>query len=694
MPDEDVEKTSWMIELGASYLEWYALTGRYEYLEIAVRTQAAALWRAPPDHSTRPLCLNALGSCYRLHYRRTGEIVDIDTAIAYHTQAVTSIRGTGANFEPICLQGLSTALLTRFQRLGDISDLDRSFEYGASATEHTPRGHKLRFVNLMQLGFSYRTRYRLFKKLEDIDTAIDCLTEVVSLAPTSRLAEMLNHLGSLHRHRFLQFNQLSDIHTAAELLTKSVSLTVSDDPNRPGRLTNLSTTLLARFNSLAQPDDIQQAIMRQHEAISIMPECHPENCTMMHELGAIYANQSRHFNDAASLMSALHWFELAAVHVSGQPQLQIEAALKWARINRSLSVPKYIDAFSRALELMPQFAWLGCVIGQRYERIATFSGVPVEAAAAAIELNRPDLALEWLEQGRSIVWTQILGLRTPIDGLRELDPDLADRLESVARRLSSGVVQDSATESGPMRNQMLDILQGTELRARNNRKPRYGLSSGEDALDNILASLWLALVRPVLDALGYLAAQTGFALLPGAVVELKMLREKTKCLESIYLDEEAATPKAVLSAMQKTSWVHLACHASQHLSDPTASGFQLHGGTLSLADMILHLKHGADLAFLSACETATGDPKVPDEAVHLAAGMLISGYRTVIGTMWSIKDEDAPLVSECFYSKMLEDGIPNNVGAARALHYAVGKLRDTIGEREFLRWIPYIHMGM
>ncbi|QRV90441.1 CHAT domain protein [Ceratobasidium sp. AG-Ba] len=854
--DEDIEKTSCMIELGALYLNWYVLTGRHEHLEKAMKTQAAALLRAPLDHSTRPLCLNALGSCHRIRYRRTGEIADIDTAIAYHTQAVTSICGASSDIESACLQGLSTALLTRFQRLGDISDLDRSFEHCASATQLTPRGHNQRFVNLMQLGFSYRTRYKLFKKSEDIDAAIDCLTEAVSLAPTGRLAEMLNHLGSLHRHRFLQFNQPSDIQTAIELHTKSVSLTVSDDPNQSGRLTNLSTALFARFNSLAQPDDINLAIKRQHEAISKMPEGHPENSTMMHELGAIYASRSWHFKDEASLMSARHWFELAAVHVLGQPQLQIEAALKWARINRSLSTPQYIDAFGRALELMPQFAWLGCAMGQRYERIATFSEIPIEAAAAAIELNRPDLALEWLEQGRSIVWTQILGLRTPIDDLREVNPNLADKIESVARRLGSGVAQDSATESGPvsrlrfeeeaseyrslvsswesllrqvrelqgfnrfllpnkvsallesaknsviiminidrtrcdalalqpgrpdvmhiplpdfsysqcsqMRNQMLEILQGTGIRARNNRKPRYGFSSGDDTLENILASLWLALVRPVLDALGYLvvsdstelprvtwcttgplaflplhaaglyhsskeriyqyvvssyvpslstiinhqpkhneefngvlvvgqAAQTGCSLLPGTVVELKMLREKTKCLESVYLDEEYATPKAVLSAMQKTSWVHLACHASQHLSDPTASAFQLHGGTLSLADMILHLRHGADLAFLSACETATGDSKVPDEAVHLAAGMLISGYRTVIGTMWSIKDVDAPLVSEYFYSKMLEDGIPDNGNAARALHHAVSKLRDTIGEREFLRWIPYIHLGM
>jgi CHAT domain-containing protein len=40
------------------------------------------------------------------------------------------------------------------------------------------------------------------------------------------------------------------------------------------------------------------------------------------------------------------------------------------------------------------------------------------------------------------------------------------------------------------------------------------------------------------------------------------------------------------------------------------------------------------LAFLSACETAKGDEKSPDEAMHLAATMIFAGFRGVIATMW------------------------------------------------------------
>ncbi|CAE6496907.1 unnamed protein product, partial [Rhizoctonia solani] len=99
------------------------------------------------------------------------------------------------------------------------------------------------------------------------------------------------------------------------------------------------------------------------------------------------------------------------------------------------------------------------------------------------------------------------------------------------------------------------------------------------------------------------------------------------------------------------------------------------------------------LAFLSACQTATGDENLPDEAVHLASGMLMAGYASVIATMWSVHDEDAPLVADKVYAQLMKEGGIRNGEAGKALHTAVAVLRETVGERKFERWVPYIHIG-
>lgn len=85
---------------------------------------------------------------------------------------------------------------------------------------------------------------------------------------------------------------------------------------------------------------------------------------------------------------------------------------------------------------------------------------------------------------------------------------------------------------------------------------------------------------------------------------------------------------------------------------------------------------------------------MPDEAVHLAAGMLVAGYPTVIATMWSISDGGAPLVADLVYGQLMKDGKLGDARAARALHVAVKALRNKIGEKEFARWVPYIHIGI
>ena len=117
-----------------------------------------------------------------------------------------------------------------------------------------------------------------------------------------------------------------------------------------------------------------------------------------------------------------------------------------------------------------------------------------------------------------------------------------------------------------------------------------------------------------------------------------------------------ATRGAVLTAMASHSWVHLACHAGQEQADPDRSGFALWDGTLTITDLAAQPTQRRDLAFLSACQTATGSIRHLDEAIHLAAAMQFLGYRHVIATMWTIADSPAPHVADAVYSALIVGG--------------------------------------
>jgi CHAT domain-containing protein len=190
----------------------------------------------------------------------------------------------------------------------------------------------------------------------------------------------------------------------------------------------------------------------------------------------------------------------------------------------------------------------------------------------------------------------------------------------------------------------------------------------------------------------------GKSWLPNAAKEISDIQRLGSTNFPVHsLPGELATTD--VKGMGERSWVHLACHAVQDVSEPSQSAFCLHDGRLTLSRVISNSFRHADFAFLSACQTAKGDDNLSEEAVHLAGGMVVAGYRSVIATMWSIKDNDAPLVANEVYRHFNCDSSPDSSRAAHALHHAVKKNRDKLGtergpESTFSSWVPFIHVGI
>lgn len=185
--------------------------------------------------------------------------------------------------------------------------------------------------------------------------------------------------------------------------------------------------------------------------------------------------------------------------------------------------------------------------------------------------------------------------------------------------------------------------------------------------------------------------------LPQTCDEIQMIQNQSMSvgdLSLLWLDREKATVKAVLDGITKCNWIHLACHGTQDPVKPTDSAFLLADGKLTLQKIMEQSFTHTELAILSACQTATGDQNLPEEAIHLAAGMLAAGYGSVVATMWSIFDNDAPLVAESLYSYLMKDGKGDSTQAAYALHDAVARLRKVRGEKKFAKWVPFIHLGI
>ena len=166
--------------------------------------------------------------------------------------------------------------------------------------------------------------------------------------------------------------------------------------------------------------------------------------------------------------------------------------------------------------------------------------------------------------------------------------------------------------------------------------------------------------------------------------------------EVTSLISEAATPAMVIDGFHHHPFVHIATTSTLKPGNPFAAGFELHGGErLTLLQIVRLNLPDAEFAFLSACHSAEiTEGSVVDEVLHLAAAVQYCGFRSVVGTMWAMADEDGLDLAEYFYEALFANprGTPYHERSAKALRFAVKKLRRK--RRTTLeRWVNFVHYG-
>ncbi|PPQ80702.1 hypothetical protein CVT26_007402 [Gymnopilus dilepis] len=456
-PDGDPQLPARLGNLGLSFKSRFEKTGNYDDLTESIRLHRQVVEYTPEGHPHLAGRLQNLGSSLLTRFGQTGDVSDIAQSIQLKQRAVALIP-EGHPGLPAWLNSLGSSFLTRFERTRDFNDLEQSIQLRQQAVELAPSGHPHLPAWLNNLGISFSFRSQKTGSLKDLERSIQLMRQAVEVVPAGHpdLPTWLSNLGFALSSRFEQTSDLNDLEQSIELQQQAMDLTPEGHLDFPARLNNLGFLISSRFEKTNDLNDLAQSIRLQQRAVELTPQGHPRLSYWMNGLGSSLLSQFLQTQEYSTLVAATSNFRSSSMSRTGPPTIRLQAARTWAQFSHKISTSEVITAHDQVINLISLVAGMENTSKRRYEVLRDSPELSTAAAAAALSVNQPAKALEWLEEGRCIVWNQLNQLRTPVDSLRAHHPDLADQLMLLSRQLEHMQARDdrqSAVEL-PLRAQI------------------------------------------------------------------------------------------------------------------------------------------------------------------------------------------------------------------------------------------------
>ena len=143
---------------------------------------------------------------------------------------------------------------------------------------------------------------------------------------------------------------------------------------------------------------------------------------------------------------------------------RLNAASRWALFARHIEHPSASTAYETAMSLMQDIAPFSPTLQLQHTTLTTLSGdsheMPLDYASYQVEQGQLEQAIETLERGRALLWSEMRHHRTPINQLLKVDPDLGDKFAAVNRDL-----EELTKSIAPSHKLNMDDIVADDLRA-------------------------------------------------------------------------------------------------------------------------------------------------------------------------------------------------------------------------------------
>jgi hypothetical protein len=470
----------------------FDLLGDQDALAESVDLNRKALTLRPPGHPSRDNSLNNLAVALRTRFRDCGDFNLLEEAVRMHRE-VLRLRSLGHPRRDAALSNLSAALMTSFEQQGSFETVTEAIALGREALDLCPIGNPFRFMYLSTLAESLRLRFiyqgfsvclaeamKLYREVLHtmpeahpqrglmmmnygetlllafqehgdsclLSEAIVVLRETLTLQPTGVYLHDIA-LGNLAEALLASSEQSGDMSLLSEAATLHQEALRFRPPGHSLRITSLAG--LADLYCRIEPVSWKEAHTLYCEALRICPQGYPVRAQLLSGIARCFLDASSPFFDP--VQGIAHLSEAYADNLTHITRRLRAASTDMRNVEATYaSVTRHMDEatrgrydtlvlelYSQVIGILPLAANFGIDHKARLRAVVGTDRIARNAASRAVLVGRVSMAIETLEEGRGVFWTQTLHLRTTaFDRVPKADREELQRLLLLLDRATHG----------------------------------------------------------------------------------------------------------------------------------------------------------------------------------------------------------------------------------------------------------------
>ena len=410
-----------LVNIASSLYVRFTQRGTLSDLDEALSLERDALELRPQGHPHRARSLCNIAHCLQSRFTRLGTLSDLDEALVLERDAL-ELRPKGHPDRAISLSNIASSLHTRFMRLGTLSDLEEALALERGALELRPQGHPQRALSLGNIASYLHGRFTQLGTLSDLDEALALQRNALELCPQghSYRPVSLGNIADYLRTRFKRLGILSDLDDALALYRDTLELFSQGHPHRAVSLINIATCLHARFTKLGGLSDLNEAVAIARNALELCPQGHPNRSLSLgilaHSLHARFKHSS--MRETSDLQDTFALYSQLSDVTQAVSYADLQCAKQWIQAAEECEHDTTVLAYQTFLRLsIHHFAVLPSLPRHLALLKQLMTSTAVDAFSACVRARNLANAVELLEQGRGVFWSQLVRLRSPLEDL-------------------------------------------------------------------------------------------------------------------------------------------------------------------------------------------------------------------------------------------------------------------------------------